>query len=186
MSKNLRDYTAAIYGMDAVVQRTPADRWGAASPCDGWSARDVVIHQIGVFDGVAAMARTGEIARPTPPADVDDLLTEWARSRAELLEALDQPDVLHRPGDFWFGTTSIEDLLAVVMYDPLAHAWDLATAVGIDHHCSAEVASAALVTIERLAPTLREHGLIGEPVVVAADADPVTKFLALVGRNPTT
>ena len=34
------------------------------------------------------------------------------------------------------------------------------------------VAAAALVTIEQLAPTLREFGLIGDPVDVAADADP--------------
>jgi uncharacterized protein (TIGR03086 family) len=184
MSANLRHYTTAIYGMDAVVRRVPADRWNAASPCDGWSARDVVIHEIGVFDGVAAMARSGELARPNPPEQVEDLLTAWTRSRDGLLESLDHPDVLRRSGSYWFGTTTIDDLLAVVMYDPLAHAWDVATAVGVDHHCSAEVAAAALTRIEEMAPTLREYGLIGEPVEVSEDADPVTRFLAIVGREP--
>ena len=182
MSQNLRTYTEAIYGMDAVIQRVPNERWGAASPCDGWSALDVVLHQIGVFDGVAAMARTGEMAAPSPPDHVDDVLAAWRTSRDGLLESLDHPDVLRRDGSYWFATTTIDDLLAIVMYDPLAHAWDVATAVDIDHHCSPDVAKAALVTIEQLAPILREHGMIGEPVDASADADPVTRFLALVGR----
>jgi len=47
MSTNLRNYTKALYGFDAVVQRVPEDRWDADSPCDGWSARDVVTHACG-------------------------------------------------------------------------------------------------------------------------------------------
>ncbi len=185
MSENLRSYTTAIYGFDAVIQRVPDDRWDAASPCEGWSARDVVLHQIAVFDGVAAMARTGEMVAPAPPESVDDPRAAWAASRDGLLESLDHPDVLRRSGSYWFGTTTIDDLLGIVMYDPLAHAWDVATATGIDHHCSPEVAAAALVTIEQLAPTLREYGLIGEPVETGDGADPVSKFLAVVGRDPS-
>ncbi len=92
--------------------------------------------------------------------------------------------MLRRAGSYWFGATTIDDLLAIVVYDPLAHSWDLASAVGVDHHCSPEVARAVLATIEELAPTLREYGLIGPPVDVASDDDPLTEFLALVGRTP--
>jgi len=184
MSDNLRHYVTAIYGFDAVIRRVPDDRWSAASPCEGWSARDVVLHQIGVFDGVATMARSGDLVRPDPSDEVDDLLVAWTHSRDELLESLDHPDVLRRPGSYWFDTTSIDELLGVVMYDPLAHAWDVATAVGIEHHCSADVAAAALGTIEQMAPTLRQYGLIADAVEVPADADPVTTFLGVVGRNP--
>ena len=125
-----------------------------------------------------------KITMPAPPESVDDLVEAWTTSRDGLLESLDHPDVLRRAGTYWFDTSTIDDLLAIVMYDPLAHAWDVATAVEIEHHCSRQVAAGALVTIEQLAPTLREFGLIGDPVDVAADADPVTRFLALVGRNP--
>jgi len=148
MSENLQRYVTAIHGTDAVVSRVPDDRWEAPSPCDGWSARDVVLHQIGVFDGVAAMAGSGEMARPAPPHAVEDVRAEWARSRDELLAALDRPGVLRRSGSYWFATTTIDDLLAIVVYDPLAHAWDVATAVGIDAHFSPEVARAAAATIE--------------------------------------
>ena len=50
MSTNSRNYTKALYGFDAVVQRVPADRWDAPSPCEGWCARDVVAHASGVVD----------------------------------------------------------------------------------------------------------------------------------------
>jgi uncharacterized protein (TIGR03086 family) len=184
MSQNLRNYVTAIYGFDAVIRRVPDDRWSSPSPCEGWSARDVVLHQIGVFDGVAAMARSGELARPVTPDDVDDLVAAWTTSRDGLLESLDQPDVLRRSGSYWFGASTIDDLLGIVVYDPLAHTWDVATAVGVDHHCSPEVAAAALVTIGELAPMLRDYGLIGEPTPETDDADTVSRFLALVGRDP--
>ena len=184
MSQNLRYYVTAIYGMDAVVRRVPSDRWDAASPCEGWSAKDVVLHQIRVFDAVAEMTTSAEMVNPVPPQQEDDVLAAWNESRDRLIVALDQPDVLRRPGTYWFGASTIDDLLAIVIYDPLAHTWDLATAVGVDHHCSADVAQAALVTIGALAPTLREYGLIGEPTECAPDADPVTRFLSLVGRTP--
>ena len=67
MSENLRNFTKAIYGMDAVVQRVPVDAWDNGSPCEGWTARDVVGHQAGVLNGVAQIARTGEMAMPVPP-----------------------------------------------------------------------------------------------------------------------
>jgi hypothetical protein len=35
MSTNLQNYTKALYGFDAVVQRVPSDRWDADTPCDG-------------------------------------------------------------------------------------------------------------------------------------------------------
>lgn len=184
MSQNLRNYTKALYGFDAVVQRVPAGRWDADSPCHGWCARDVVAHQSGVVDAVAQMARTGEVAMPGMPDPGDDPVGLWNASRDKFLEALDEPDVVKKVGNFWFGESSIDEILAFAQWDPLGHAWDLAQAVGIESCCSQEVALSSLATIEPLADTLRSMGLIGDPVAVPVDADPVTRFLGLTGRNP--
>ena len=112
MSTSLRNYTRALYGFDAVIQRVPADRWDADSPCDGWSARDVVVHACGVMQAVEAMARSGTNVAPTTPDPVDDVIALWNTSRDDLLEALDHPDVLNRVGDYWFGEGTIDDILA--------------------------------------------------------------------------
>ena len=36
--------SAIIDGFDARVRAAAPDRWSHAAPCDGWTARDVVVH----------------------------------------------------------------------------------------------------------------------------------------------
>ena len=185
MSTNLRNYTKALYGFDAVIQRVPADRWGAESPCAGWDAADVVAHAVGVMDAVAQMARTGTVAMPQTPESTGDPTGLWTTSLDRVLEALDHPGVLNQVGQFWFGESSIDDILAFTTWDPLAHSWDVATAVGLDAHASSDVAEASLAVIGANADTLRAMKLMGDPVDVPADAGPMDRFLGLTGRNPS-
>jgi uncharacterized protein (TIGR03086 family) len=184
MSKSLRNYTKALYGFDAVVQRVPADRWDADSPCEGWCARDVVAHACGVMQAVEAMARTGENSLPTTPDPAGDVVGLWNTSRDDLLEALDHPDVLNRVGNYWFGEGTIDDILAFSVWDPLGHSWDLARATGQKAHASDDVAEASIAVISANADMLREMGLMGDPVPVPADAPAMTRFLGLTGRDP--
>lgn len=184
MSTNSRNYTKALYGFDAVIQRVPADQWDAASPCDGWCARDVVAHAAGVVDAVAQMARTGKVAMPEMPDPGDDPVGLWNTSLANLLEALDHPGVINRVGQYWFGESAIDDVLAFTTWDPLGHSWDLATAVGLDAHASDDVAEAAIAVIAANADALRGMKLMGDPVEVPVDASPMDRFLGLTGRNP--
>lgn len=186
MSTNLQNYTAALYGFDAVVQRVPSDRWDADSPCDGWCARDVVAHAAGVIDAVAAMARTGEVAMPEMPDAGDDPVGLWNASLKSLLQALDQPGVIGKVGNYWFGESTIDDVLAFTTWDPLGHSWDLAKATGLEAHASPDVAEAMIASIEPNAELLRSMGLMGQPVEVPSDADAMTRFLGLIGRDPTS
>lgn len=184
MSQELRNYTKALYRFDAVVQQVKPDAWDAASPCDGWCARDVVAHAAGVMNAIETMARTGENSLPATPDLGDDPVELWNRSRDSLLEALDQPDTLRRRGHFWFGESSINDILAFSVWDPLGHAWDLARATGVAVHGSDDVAEASMAVIAANADMLRSLGLMGDPVAVADDAPAYTRFLALTGRDP--
>lgn len=184
MSENLRNFTKAIYAMDAVVQRVPADAWDNDSPCEGWTARDVVGHQAGVLNGAAQIARTGKMAMPAPPDDVSDPLAVWADARDGILEALDAPGVLHQEGAFWFGPMSVDDLIGVVQWDPLTHAWDVAQATGLEAVIDEGLAQQSYDRISSMRDALAGMKLVGEPVEVPDDADIVTRYLGLVGRNP--
>jgi uncharacterized protein (TIGR03086 family) len=184
MSQNLRNYTRALYGFDAVVQRVPDDRWDAESPCDGWSARDVVAHAAGVVDAVATMARTGEAAMPQMTDERDDPAGLWNASLDGLLEVLDQPGVIGKVGHFWFGESTIDDILEFTTWDPLGHSWDLAKAAGLEACASDDVAEAMIASIEPNAEMMRKRKLMGDPVEVPADADAMTRFLGLIGRDP--
>lgn len=184
MSKNLRTFTSAVMGLDAVVRRVPADAWDNDSPCDGWTARDVLGHACAVLNAVAKIASTGEVGRPVPIDDVSDPDAVWNSCRDGLLAALDQPGVVEREGEFWFNQPTFDGLIGVVQWDPLAHSWDIATAAGIDAALDAEVAEASLAILLPMQSMLEESGRIATPVEVSADADAATRFLGAIGRNP--
>ncbi len=185
MSQNLRNFTAAVYGFDAVVQRMPAEAWDAESACEGWSGRDLLEHQCAVLNGVTAVASTGQMAGPKAPDDVSDPVGTWNQCRDELLAALDQPGVLQQQGPFWFDTPTVDDMIGFVQWDPLAHAWDLAKTCDMEPCLNETVAASSLATIEAMQPMLVESGRIGQPVDVAADAPASIRFLAATGRNPS-
>lgn len=184
MSQNSRNYIKALYGMDAVVQRVPEDRWDAPTPCDGWTARDVVVHCIGVMNAVKTQVETAEMVMAEMPDVGDDLLGAWNTARDETLEALDHAGVLARQGNYWIGPGTVDDLLEFALWDPLTHSWDLSTAVGIDAAGSDELAAAAMPVIDGMAPLLRQMGHLGDPIEVPANAGAMSRFLGLVGRDP--
>jgi len=175
---------AGAIQVDLHVDLGYVDQELEASPCDGWCARDVVAHAAGVVDAVAKMARTGENALPETPDPGDDPVGLWNRSRDNLLEALDEPGVLGQVGSYWFGESTIEDILVFSQWDPLIHSWDLGQAVGLEAHASQDVAAVSLEVIGANAETLRGMELMGPEVQVPADADVMTRLLGLTGRNP--
>jgi len=184
MSEVLRNYTRALYGMDAVVQRVPADQWSADSPCEGWSARDVVAHASGVLAAVAQMAETGEVAWPQMPEVDDDILDLWNTSRDNVLAAIDSPGALNKKGEYWFGEGTIEDILGFSQWDTLVHAWDVAQATGAEAPPDQELAESSLATIGPMADAIRGMGLMADAVEVPPHSDAMTRFLGLTGRNP--
>lgn len=184
MSDNTRALTRAIYTFDAVVKRVPPDAWSTASPCDGWSVLDVLGHQCGVLDALAHVLNTGERVFPEAAEITGDPLTGWIATRDRVLEAMDTSTVLDKDGKWWFGEMTLDGLVAYVIWDPLTHAWDIASVTGVAPHLPTDLAQTSLERATSLEPVLRKNGLIGEAVSVADDADVVDRFLAFVGRHP--
>ncbi len=183
MSENLRNYVKALYGFDAVVRRMPTDRWGAASPCEGWSARDVVCHAAGVVDAVAEQARTGQAVMPAQPDLGDDVVAGWSTSLDALLETLDHPGVINRAGTYWTGESTVDDLLGFTTWDPLVHAWDVATATGIEHHADPGLAARTLERLAAMEGFLRQARLMGDATEAPPGADAYVRLLAFTGRE---
>lgn len=185
MSKNLRDFTEAVYAFDAVVARTNPDSWMSPTPCHGWTALDVLGHQIAVLNGVKQMAVTGQVARPIPTEDLSDPRNAWVDCRAALLEALDQKSVLAQPGPFWFESDSIDDLIRIVKWDPATHAWDLATSSGQNHGLSDALLQSCYETIEPMSNMLVASNRIAESRPGGSTASTLDRYLGLVGRDPS-
>ncbi len=183
MSKNLRHFTQAVYAFDAVVRRVPDDRWDSQTPCDEWTAAQLVDHQCAVLNGVAEMARTGEMARPTSSGDGGPVET-WEACRSGVLLALDQQGALQQEGPFWFKTATIDDLVGQVAWDPAGHAWDLATAAGIPHGLSDELIELTMNTVQDRLVMFAESGRTAPAVDLADGAPLIDRFVALLGRQP--
>lgn len=183
MSVNSRRFVQAVHAFDAVVQRTDAASWQNATPCEGWNAAELLEHQCAVLNGVAAMASSGEMAKPTPPADMSDPQATWKTTRDTLLASIDQQGVLGQQGPFWFGAETIDDVVGVVMWDAVTHTWDLAQATNQHHGLDNDLVQACYDVVAPMSDMLVETGRTGPVLEAAADAPILDRYLALVGRH---
>jgi uncharacterized protein (TIGR03086 family) len=186
VSENLRNYTRAVYTVDAVVSRMPNEAWDNPSPCAAWTAREVLGHFMWGAHNIASAAGGGERPAPRPEAEVatDDPAAAWAKTREGLLAALDHQGSLQRTFDGPFGSMPIDDFLPIHTIDGILHAWDIARAGGLDAHVPADLATAGVAALERFGDGIRRPGVFGPAVEVPADADPVTRLVGFAGRTP--
>ena len=183
MSNQLRNYTSAVQSADAVIQQIQDDQWNAPTPCGDWSVRDVVTHLCSPMVAIRKMASTGQVAAPEP-IETDDPIGLWNSTRDDVLEALNVPGATSQVGEFWFGESSIDDILAFAAWDQLGHAWDIAVATGREIEVDPAVAEATIAVISANADSLRAGGMMADEVAVAADAPAMDRFIGLIGRNP--
>lgn len=170
--------------------------WDAPSPCEGWTARDVLTHVIDtereflVGVGLIADERPAEES----PADekpagetgeaVADPAARWA-AHLDVVEALlADPAAASRPHDGAFGPTTVGDvLLDFYGFDLIVHRWDLARSQGRD----ARLTEAELALVDAAVDGWGEHayapGIFGAPVDVPGGADAQTRVLARTGRR---
>ena len=185
MSENSRNYVKAIYTMDAVVKRTPDSAWSQQSPCDAWSARQVLGHFMWGAQNLTAAASGSTGPGEKSEADVAgaDPRASWDATRDALLSALDQHGALAQPFHGPFGPSTVDDFLGIHTLDCLLHAWDIAKTAGADAHLPADLAAAGAAGIAGLGDAARSPGLFGPAVEIDSD-DPAAQFVAIAGRNP--
>ncbi len=187
MSDNLQVYTKALNSFDQVVNSVPSTAWSNASPCEGWSARDVLGHVIAVQGYVEALARgveptmnpygmPGDLAGDQPPA-------AWAAARGSVLEALGSPGVIDQIVQTFRAAETIDSLHAWNVVDTLAHTWDLARAAGVDDQLDEDLVDHAIAQAEPVIGAMRQPPFFGGPVTVDDDSSRSTQFLALLGRR---
>jgi uncharacterized protein (TIGR03086 family) len=169
--------TRLVNDFDRRVQAVPADGWGSAAPCDGWTARDVVVHILGSMNRlVAAGGEPREVA-----ADAD-IVAEWNATRSAFLGMLPHADMtMSVPGPF--GPMPLEQLLGRLMAtDVLVHTWDLARATGGDERLGEDDVAHAYEGLKPMDAMIRQPGVFGPKVDSPEGADLQTQFLNFLGR----
>jgi uncharacterized protein (TIGR03086 family) len=162
----------------------PPTAWENLSPCEGWTARDVVRHLVEWFppflrDGAGIELPSG------PSADVDPL-GAWQALDGGVQAVLDDPATEGRAFSHPVaGEHALGDAIAMFFLgDVLVHTWDLARATGLDETLDPDEVATMLAGAEPFDEVLRSSGQYGPRVAVPADADAQTKLIAVMGRQP--
>lgn len=175
-------YRKVADDLSARVAAVTPDAWERPSPCEGWTARDVVAHVVeatGMF-----LSRAG-VELPEGPSVEDDPQGAWETARAAMQRALEDPAVAQVESDSPMGRTSLETTVGMFgVGDVLVHTWDLARATGLDERLDPDEVERLYAVMEPSDEMMRQGTAFGPKVEVPDDADPQTKLLAFSGRRP--
>jgi uncharacterized protein (TIGR03086 family) len=163
---------------ESVYRGVGDEQWDAPTPCDGWSVRDLVEHNL------TWQARGGALlGAATAPGD------DWDAIRAAYEAQLSDPANLEGTVP-QFADVPKAELAAFMIGDLLIHSWDLARATGADETLPGPAVDATLAGLHHVPPELlRGHNplgmaMMGPEVEPPADASQQDRMLAFTGRRP--
>lgn len=166
---------------DAAVRATPPGKWQAQSPCEEWTARDVVAHVVAGHRGVIAGVRGGEAA---PLGTDEDPLGAWVEVYRAMDEITGDRQALESRVDGPAGKMQAGELIGrFVTMDLLVHSWDLARAVGADEHLDDDLVHRAYEDLKPMDEMIRRPRVFGPKLEPPSGADLQTEFLYFLGRR---
>jgi uncharacterized protein (TIGR03086 family) len=182
MSEISERYRRLSNAFAAKIAAVSPDGWEQRSPCEGWTARDVVGHVVatqGMFLGFVGR-EMGDI----PSAD-DDPAAAWDAARSVMQRELDDPQRATAEFEGFQGPTTLEAAVnRFLCFDLVVHGWDLARATGQDDRIAAEDVTRVREQAEALADRLRGPQAFGPEVDPPPGADDQARLLAYLGRQP--
>lgn len=164
------------------VRGVPADAWDNPSPCDGWTARDVVGH---LTEWIPGFFGAQGVRFPEVPSVDDDPVRAWETVRSTLAGALADPETAGKPIETPFMTQSLAETVdMIVTGDVFTHTWDLARATGQDETLDPDQLQRMIEGMGSMPDeVLRADGMFGPRIDVPDEADDQTRFLGYVGRR---
>ena len=181
MSEVADRYSRLADGFTARVQGVPPGAWTNPSPCSDWTAHDVVAHLVEVTRGMLTRLTGGD---PTPPDTGEDLAAAWL-VESDAVKAGLASDRAGTPVKGLGGEQPWQDLIGTVLCaDTLILTWDLARATGQDERLDPAGVEAAHAFLTPNDEMLRGPGAFAPKIEPPADADPQTRLLCFVGRQP--
>jgi uncharacterized protein (TIGR03086 family) len=165
-----------------IARAVPVDAWDNPSPCEGWTARDVVGH---LTQWVPGFFSAQGVDFPPVPSVEDDPVGAWEAVQATIGKALAEPSMAVKPVQTPFSTQSFAETVdMIVTGDVFTHTWDLARATGQDDTLDPEQLQRMMAGMGSIPEEVfRAEGMFGPAIDVPDDADDQTRFLAYVGRR---
>jgi uncharacterized protein (TIGR03086 family) len=169
------DFTRVVHG---------TQDWSAASPVPDWSAGDVVAHLVEWLP--AFLAGGSDVRLPEVPSPAEQPAAAWVLHRRAVQEVLDDPvtaaTAFTNPH---IGSMPLGQAIdRFYTSDVFMHTWDLARATSQDDWLDPELCAVLLSGMEPIEELMRSSGQFGARVPVADDADPQTRLIGFIGRDP--
>ena len=178
MNDTAASYAATAAALSAVLDAVPADRWSAPSPCEGWTAADVVAH---VVDTQRELLATHGADLGTAPTG--DPAAVFA-AHADAVRSALTDDLVARTYDGFFGPTTVGATLEqFYVWDMVVHRWDVARATGGDETLTDAELDRTEAGADSFGEALHMDGICAPALPVDADADRRTALLARLGRR---
>jgi uncharacterized protein (TIGR03086 family) len=179
MNEHLQSFTDNAARFTDVVARIDDNGWSRPSPCEGWTARDVLEH---VIESQRDFLTRQGIA--LPEAAGDSPAQRWATHLDAVRSRVDD-EVAATEYDGYYGRTSIGDTLANFYgFDMVVHRWDLARATGLSCEFTDDEMDRLEVALEGFGEHAYAEGVFERPVELPAEAPRQDRLLGLMGRNP--
>jgi uncharacterized protein (TIGR03086 family) len=163
------------------VASVPDDAWRNRTPCDDWTARELVGHVLEVHGRFEALV--GRDLADHPSVD-DDAVGAWAAVRDQMQADLDDPERAATEYEGRFGRSTFADSVGgFVCFDLVVHGWDLAHATGLDDTIDPRDVERVQAMVDGMGDTMRANGVIKQPVEPPADASAQDRLLCALGRD---
>ncbi|HSV38930.1 MAG TPA: SRPBCC domain-containing protein [Nocardioidaceae bacterium] len=154
---------AALSAIQPVLRALTREDQPKPTPCNDFTAHQLVVHLIESLVGIGGMAGT-TIPAPDGPSAEDKVSVAAAAAI-----------------DAWRGQDEWQARLLPV--ELLLHGWDLAQATGQTVRVSDEVVGYVRGLAEAFVPGGRERGSFGPEVTASGDASPIDSLAAYAGRT---
>ena len=171
----------------AAIQRVPADKWAAQSPCSEWDARGVAAHLIGGAMMLEVCVPGNAFDHKSLEGDVlgaDPAASYRKAADAAVAAFRDDPSVFGRPVTMPFGEMPGAMVAGLFTIDHFTHAWDLAKATGQSTDLDPELAAGLLGAAQQfVGPDLRKPGFFDAEQEAPTNATAADRVAAYLGRS---
>lgn len=179
MNAQISDFQTNADRFAAVVDGARDADWSGDSPCEGWTAADVVDHVVDTQRSFLEQREADLGPRPTgSPAEL------WATHQKAVRGVTADAEFVTREYDGFFGRTTLAATLSEFYgFDMLVHRWDVARAVGQDVDWDDAELDRIEQSLDGFGDALYSDGICQPAIAVPDDASRQVRLLGRLGRR---
>lgn len=179
------DAIAAMAIFGGVLTKVDDEQLELETPCADWDVQSLISHVV-LGDASVPLLFSGEPLPLDAAVDISILgpnpVATWRGTALAAIDALQAPGAMDVVVNHPTGPQQGSVVARFRLVDVLTHAWDLATATGIEVEIPEELAETVLEFLLPMYDALRASGQFGDPVEPPEGAPAWQRMLGLLGR----